>query len=163
MVPLSAEIHSENNIFDGRTAVRRSLRLGVSAYASDQVATALVLNISETGVLIETMLDLGIGETLKVDIPEASGSSVRVVWRERHFFGCEFFDPVSTGAVSAARLKSANEPPGQSDRSLASAADAPYERRQRPSMEGAETLVAIVAAFIAMLSLFIFIAAIATL
>jgi hypothetical protein len=159
MVPLSAEIFSENNILDGRTAVRRSLRLGVSAYASDQVTTALVLNISETGVLIETALGLQVGETLKVDIPEASGSSIRVVWRDRQFFGCEFVDPVTTGAVSAAQLRS----PTQASGSGLVSADAPNERRDRPSMEGAETVVAIVAAFIAMLSVFIFIAAIATL
>ena len=110
MEPLRAEILTEQVTGDERAAVRRSLRLRVSAYSSDDVAVALVLNISETGLLIETGLKLAVGETLNVDIPEASASTARVVWTEGLRAGCEFANPVAAAAVSAARLKSAADP-----------------------------------------------------
>src|SRR5918994_5283821 len=106
MEPLKAEILTEQVTGDGRVAVRRSLRLAVSARSSGAAEVALILNISETGLLIETWLKLEIGETLRVDIPEASGSVARVVWTDGLRAGCEFFSPVSAGAVSAARLQS---------------------------------------------------------
>ena len=40
MVPLSAEILTEQLIGDERAAVRRTLRLGVSTYSSGDVAMA---------------------------------------------------------------------------------------------------------------------------
>jgi hypothetical protein len=163
MVPLAAAIITEQSSGDGRTAVRRSLRLDVSAYAADHVTRALVLNISETGILVEADLDLQVGETLHVDMPEAGASPVRVIWKEKLLVGCEFVHPVSTGAVSAAQLMSRIEALEGSGQDPASAGDRPSESRFRPTVEGAETAVLIVAALIAMMSLFIFIAAIVTL
>src|SRR5918995_7348523 len=90
MEPLSAEILTERVTSDERAAVRRSLRLGVSAHSSGDVAVALILNISETGLLIETWLKLAVGETLHIDIPEASASMARVVWTDGLRAGCEF-------------------------------------------------------------------------
>jgi hypothetical protein len=68
---------------------------------------ALIHNMSETGLLLETVVDLAEGETLQVDIPNAIAPAVRVVWREGLLAGCKFVEPVSTATVSAARLKSA--------------------------------------------------------
>ena len=109
MEPLRAEILTEQATGNGRVAVRRTLRLAVSARSSGDAEVALILNISETGLLIETWLKLAVGETLRVDIPEASASMARVVWTDGLRAGCEFVSPVSTGAVSAARLKSPAE------------------------------------------------------
>lgn len=106
MVPLSAEILTERLIGDERAAVRRTLRLGVSAYSSGEVAMAVILNISEKGLLMETVLGLAVGETLVVDIPEARATAIRVVWTDNMLAGCEFLYPVSTATVSAAQLKS---------------------------------------------------------
>jgi hypothetical protein len=109
MEPLKAEILTEHVTGDGRVAVRRSLRLAVSARSSGDAEVALILNISETGFLIETWLKLAVGETLRVDIPEASASMARVVWTDGLRAGCEFVSPISTGSVSAAQLKSPAE------------------------------------------------------
>ena len=109
MEPLKAEILTEQVTGDGRVAVRRSLRLAVSARSSGDAEVALILNISETGLLIETWLNLAVGETLRVDIPEGSASMARVVWTDGLRAGCEFVSPVSTGSVSAALLKSPAE------------------------------------------------------
>jgi hypothetical protein len=106
MVPLSAEILTERVSIDERAAVRRSLRLGVQTHRSGNIAMALILNISETGLLIETVVKLEVGETLHVEIPEASASTARVVWTEALLAGCEFVNPLSARAVSAAQLKS---------------------------------------------------------
>jgi hypothetical protein len=160
MVPLAAAIITEQSSPDGRAAVRRSLRLDVSAHAADHVTRALVLNISETGILIETVLDLQVGEILRLDIPEASASRVRVIWKDKLLVGCEFVEPVSTGAVSAARLMSRIE---ALEDSGPPTGNGPSESRHSASVQGAEAAVLIVAALIAMMSLFIFIAAIVTL
>ena len=105
MAPLGAQIVTEPLSGDGRGAVRRTLRLGVEAQAGGNVAAALILNMSETGLLLETMAELTVGETLHLDIAGTSARAVRIVWTERLLAGCEFFDPLSTGAVAAAQLK----------------------------------------------------------
>jgi len=106
MQPLSAEIITERRIGNERSAVRRRLRLGVSASASGDVAMALILNLSETGLLIETLVELAVGETLRIEFPDAIAATARVIWTEGYLAGCEFVEPVSTGAVSAALLMS---------------------------------------------------------
>lgn len=161
MVPLSAEILTEQVIGDERAAVRRSLRLGVSAYSSGDVAMALILNISETGLLIETVVKLAVGETLQVDIPEASVSTVRVVWTDKLLVGCEFVNPVSTGVVSASQLKSPVEAAGLLYELPAAVADFPGESEHwDPDEASIETVIVIVTSFISVLALIIFLVAI---
>lgn len=105
MRPLSAEIITEL-IGDERSAVRRSLRLGVSASFSGEVAMALILNLSETGLLMETLVELAVGETLRIEFPDANAASARVVWTEGYLAGCEFYQAVPSAVVSAAQLRS---------------------------------------------------------
>lgn len=105
MVPLVAEIRTEPAISDHRAAVRRTVRLGVPAYSSGDATKALILNLSETGLLIETSIKLAVGETLQIDVPESSESTARVVWTEGLLVGCEFVVPVSKAAVIAAQLQ----------------------------------------------------------
>lgn len=105
MVPLIAEIRTEPAISDQRAAVRLTLRLGVAAYSSGNATKALILNLSETGLLIETSVKLAVGETLRVDVPVSSESTARVVWTEGLLVGCEFVVPISKAAVSAAQLQ----------------------------------------------------------
>src|SRR5215210_6238994 len=92
MQPLSAEIITEQLIGDERSAVRRSVRLGVSASVSGDVAMALILNLSETGLLMETLVELAEGETLQIEFPDADASTARVVWTEGYLVGCEFLE-----------------------------------------------------------------------
>jgi hypothetical protein len=123
---------------------------------------ALVLNISETGVLIETVLDLQVGETLQLEIPQASGATVRVIWREKLLVGCEFFQPLPTSAVSAAQLLSPIDAPEETGQNSASGIE-PHQARDGASVEWVEAAVLIVTAIIAMMSALILIAALATL
>ena len=105
MAPLGAQIVTEPLSGDGRGAVRRTLRLGVETQAGGDVAAALILNMSETGLLLQTVVELTVGETLYLEIAGTSAIAVHIVWTEGLLAGCEFFDPVSTGAVAAAQLK----------------------------------------------------------
>ena len=105
MLPLLAELRTEARTVNDRGAARRTLRLEVQASSSSTDAhIALIRNLSERGLLIETAADLTIGETIQVDLPEAGASPARVVWTDGSFFGCEFISPVSRAAVSAALL-----------------------------------------------------------
>lgn len=109
MLPRLAQLTTEARATDNRGAVRRSLRLEVPASSPrdaspENAGSALIRNLSERGLLIETAADLAIGETIHVDLPEAGASEARIVWRDGPFFGCEFLRPVSKAAVSAALL-----------------------------------------------------------
>lgn len=161
MVPRSAEILTEQLIGDDRAAVRRTLRLGVSTYSSGDVAMAVILNISERGLLIETALALAVGETLLVDIPEASSSAIRVVWTDDLLAGCEFVDPLSTGAVSAAQLRSPLKAAGSINEPAAADAEFPAGVEHRdPDESSVQTAIVVVTSFISVLALILFLAAI---
>ena len=161
MEPLSAEILTEQVTGDERAAVRRSLRLRVSAYSSDDVAVALILNVSETGLLIETGLKLAVGETLNVDIPEASASTARVVWTEGLRAGCEFANPVATAAVSAARLKSPVEAADPTYEVQIADADLPGEDDQEdPDDVSFLTTIVVITGLISALAVVLLLAAI---
>ena len=108
MQPLGAEIITEQLIGDDRTAVRRTVRLGVSASYLGDVAMALILNLSERGLLIETLVELSEDEDLQIEFPDAAVFRARVVWTAGLLAGCEFVEPVSIAVVSAAQLRSAD-------------------------------------------------------
>ena len=160
MKPLTAEIFTERLIGDERAAVRRTLRLGVSTHSSGEVTTALIVNMSERGLLIETALGLAVGDTLLVDIPEASGSAVRVVWTDNLRAGCEFVGPVSTGAVSAARLKSQLSAAGSVNELRAVPDLAARVEQGDPDGSSIQTAIVIVIYIISLVALIIFLAAI---
>jgi hypothetical protein len=163
MATVAAEIITERSGVDGRAAVRRTLRLGVAPYNRGDATTTLLLNISETGVLIETNLDLQVGETLQLDIPEASGATMRVVWREERRLGCEFIDAVPTAAVSAARLMSAIEARERPGQVVPTILDTPRQYRYGAFVDRTETAVVMVTGLVAIVAVVILIAAILTL
>lgn len=105
MLPLRAEIRTDTPILHERSAARRTLCLEVSARSSHDAATALIHNLSEAGLLLETSADLKVGEALQVDLPHAGATTALVVWSRGNFAGCEFVSPISKAAVSAALLK----------------------------------------------------------
>lgn len=110
MVPLRAEILTDLPIWQERSAARRTLRLKISASSSEDSTTALIHNISEKGLLLETAADLQVGEALQVDLPHAGTTTALVIWNRGAFRGCEFASPVSKAAVSAALLLAPGQP-----------------------------------------------------
>ena len=111
MLPLRAEIRTDAPILDERSAARRTLRLEVAAVSAGDVTRALIHNLSESGLLIETSADLQVGETLQVELPHAGSTTALVIWRRGLRVGCEFVSPVSKAAVSAALLRNPIDSP----------------------------------------------------
>lgn len=97
---------------DERGVIRRSLRLEVEGSSPGQGAVkAVVHNLSETGILIESPLDLAVGEAINFELPHAGVVSATVMWASGGFFGCEFAQPIAPSGISAALLKAEFETP----------------------------------------------------
>lgn len=118
MGALPAQIGVVSDAIDERGAYRRSLRLAVGAVLPNDTVNALIHNISELGLLVETGAELRIGEQLFVDLPHVGETGAVVVWAGGSFFGCEFAPAVSRAAVSAALLRSPVEREIQTAKSL---------------------------------------------
>lgn len=102
--PLHAEIFS-----DAREAERRTLRLTTNVSSTDDTTHALIHDLSESGLMIETSAELSPGDSLFVELPFIGTTEAKVVWRRDNSCGCEFLAPVSRATVSAALLRSTPE------------------------------------------------------
>lgn len=134
-MPLRAVIVPDAPILDSRSAARRTLCLQVPAQASADLIEALIHNISETGLLIETAADLQVGESLQVDLPHAGTTTALVIWNRGRFIGCEFAAPISRAALSAAQLRN---PFGPVPESRAARYSNPAPKHHEDAPENAE-------------------------
>ena len=90
-----------------RASARRALKLDVQSAAAAQAGAQVTIHdLSLTGVLLETSAPLTSSETFEVDLPHAGKVEAAVVWNSGEFYGCEFKEPISTAALSAALLRS---------------------------------------------------------
>lgn len=109
---LRAQLDVEPQEGERRTSQRRRLRVeaeGTTASATETKVT--IHDLSEEGLLVESPVPLAQGEVLEVDIPGAGIVHAEVTWSNTgRFFGCRFREPISTGSVSAALLRSPAEP-----------------------------------------------------
>ena len=108
--PLLAEIHQ-----DSRRAERRTLSLTTQVSSNEGAAKALIHDLSENGLMIETSAELNPGDSLFVDLPFVGMIEARVAWQKNSTYGCEFREAVSQATVSAALLRST--PGNRDDRS----------------------------------------------
>lgn len=92
-----------------RDAARQKLYLGARASTGAQAAEVLIHNVSSTGMLLETSIELGKGGDIDVDIPEVGTVQASIVWSSETFYGCQFERPLSRAAISAALLRSPAE------------------------------------------------------
>src|SRR5687768_9929788 len=90
---LLAELYQDPHAGEQRGAARRSLRLEVEGSTVVGQSRAIIRNLSETGLLLESETALAVGEELLVELPQAGAVPARVVWARRPFFGCEFVRP----------------------------------------------------------------------
>lgn len=111
MIPLRAQLSTEAQPADQRRASRRTLKLEVQSSAAHNATKAVIHNLSEAGLLIETTAELGVGEVLEVELPHAGSISTRVARSSGNLYGCEFVTPLSKAAVSAALLRAPIERP----------------------------------------------------
>ncbi|BBC72252.1 PilZ domain-containing protein [Altererythrobacter sp. B11] len=90
---------------DKRGEDRKRLRLeAVSSTTHAGRARVLVHDISQSGILFESTADLMVDEVVQVDLPTKEQVSARIRWSSGDLFGCEFEEPISSAAVSAAML-----------------------------------------------------------
>lgn len=153
MVALLAEISLGSAKAERRDTIRRTLRLVAEVSYSRDSARVLILNLSESGVLIETAAVLAVGESFELELPEAGTVVARVIWQRGREFGCEFDSSVPKGAVSAALLRS---PPA---REMAPANPEEWGHLPTPRDEDGQMLALMAMVFVAVL----FIAALAVL
>jgi hypothetical protein len=109
MLPLMATLSIEPDRCDRRSA-RRTLRIEVESSAGADGCRTYILNLSETGLLLESQSDLETGDSIAVELPGSGNAIARVVWTNGSFAGCEFAAPLSTATVSAALLLAPFEP-----------------------------------------------------
>jgi len=96
---------------DRRGWTRRSLSLVSSLQGTGTEVT--IHDVSSTGLLIETTAELAVFDDLEIELPEAGFTAAVVVWTSGRFFGCQFKDRISQGAISAALLRSPASQPGE--------------------------------------------------
>ncbi len=91
---------------DRRGAARRTLRLPVEGrFPAGGEGAVTVRDISATGMLIETAVDLHEGDQFLVDLPEVGEQTAQVVWANAPMFGCRLSAPLGSAALSAAQLR----------------------------------------------------------
>lgn len=67
----------------------------------------LIHNISGTGLLFESDIQLAKGDRIEIELPHAGDITAAVIWASGRHFGCQFEGPVSPATLSAVELKSA--------------------------------------------------------
>lgn len=110
MAALKAHLEAVPDRGDVRAALRHKLSLEVRGTTfSGDAANVLIHNISLTGLLIETSVDLQIGEAFEVEVPHVGVRSAVIIWSSGRLFGCEFEAAVPNAAISAALLQTPAE------------------------------------------------------
>jgi hypothetical protein len=90
-----------------RRTERRSLKLSVVTTRESASDTQVsIRDISPRGILIEAEPSaLSVDDWIEVNLPDTGPVEGRVVWTSGGYFGCEFDQPISAGALSAALLR----------------------------------------------------------
>jgi len=102
--PLLANL-SDPSAHRARGAKRRSLSLTAMGQTQGTAVKAIIHNLSETGLLLQTEAALKQDEIFQVGLSDEKLTEARVVWNDGELFGCEFLEPVSQATISAAILR----------------------------------------------------------
>lgn len=110
-MPIRATVQTiEGDAPAGRRAPRHRILLDAELRSpSGDARDVVVRNISATGILLETEFPLEQDEVLELVLPETGVSEARIVWADGRLYGCEFIEPITSAALSAAQLKSGVE------------------------------------------------------
>lgn len=88
-----------------RRSRRHRLCLDVEISAGEQASPATILELSQSGFLMETAAPIAVGQLLQLCLLETDEVSARVVWSCGRHFGCEFPRSLAVAPISAAMLK----------------------------------------------------------
>src|SRR3546814_13830660 len=81
---------------------RRRIRLPSHAKDADIDANVMIHNISATGLLVETDLALGIGDSIEIGLPPAGATALEVTWASVRDHSCPFGRRVTPAEPRAA-------------------------------------------------------------
>jgi hypothetical protein len=108
MLPKIATLSYSNFSLENRSSKRRSIEVGFEARERADKSRVLILDLSRTGMRIQTSARFEIGESVGLHIPEAGPVSATIVREIRNDFegefGAEFDEPITEAAVSAVLL-----------------------------------------------------------
>lgn len=90
---------------ENRHSPRLHLSLQIPSPLSGGDSTVAIHNLSANGMLIEGCLSVNLGDSIVLALPEAGEVEATVVWQSENLAGCRFSEPLSSGALSAARLR----------------------------------------------------------
>lgn len=110
-----AELRTETGSTE-RGFARRRLHLSSEASVADAAYRVLIHDLSENGMMIETIASFETGDEFEVELPGAGPVAAQVVWSEGYRYGCEFTNPVGKAVVSASMLLSPFERAPANDR-----------------------------------------------
>ncbi|MFC4296419.1 PilZ domain-containing protein, partial [Novosphingobium tardum] len=118
------------------------LKLGVRwSMTRDGGTSAVVHDLSEDGLLLETEAPIALGEAITINLPSIGDLAAEVVWNSGHLHGCKFGAKLSKGLVSAALLRSGPVdavPAPPVGPVLEAIANAPYATRRDSRADGEE-------------------------
>jgi len=106
-MPIAAHFEAPEANGRPRAERRRLLLETQGALESGEHMKIVLHNFSETGVLLESKVELEIGEVLDLDLPEAPHARARVIWASGSLYGCAFDAPIPSATLRAAQLRSA--------------------------------------------------------
>lgn len=90
---------------DNRKRRRHKLCLEVEARGPEALdGFVIVLDISDTGLLIESEAPLKAGEMIEVFLPHTGPVVAEIMWEGGDIYGCRFTQELTPAAISAARL-----------------------------------------------------------
>ncbi len=101
-----------------RAATRRALYLDADGTTpGGERANVTVHNISAAGLLLESAVEIAVGQRLGIDLPGAGAVDASVVWNRDDLYGCAFDEPLEPAALAAVELLAAprGRPRGQSE------------------------------------------------
>ncbi len=104
MKSLRARI-SDLGMADRRAGARWNVELLVSAGPGGEMGEAVVRNLSDRGLMLQTGAELHVGETMLVDLPGADPVEARILWRQDSSYGCEFMEPIPSSVISEVLLR----------------------------------------------------------
>lgn len=102
---LVADFSNDPRALERREKARRRLRLESVLSTKRPPSKAVVLDLSEAGLMLHAYDDLAADETFEVLLPEVGCVEAQVVWKRNTLYGCKFLSPVSRAMISAALLK----------------------------------------------------------
>lgn len=83
---------------------RRAARFELAQKVHGPGTRTLILNLSETGLLIKSDARLKLGDTVHVSLPNVGETAAEVVRVNGDEYGCRLYIPISSATVSATAL-----------------------------------------------------------